>query len=177
MCETCKCVEWAWLDGNRYWSRARMKLNESHANKKITCNRQFSTPFSSLSTVDSFPGANKYNQGWVPLIYLCGAVCLGPEREFSLRFPLSWYHFLRVSSNHVISKIFSLVPEVKSAEKLLHEHEVETTTSFIMYYSYGVGKGKSKVRGASDELWVCNSLTLLLLLLLFFFGKKLEKME
>ena len=23
-----------------------------------------------------------------------------------------------------------------------------------MYYSYGVGKGKSKVRGASDELWV-----------------------
>ena len=41
------------------------------------------------------------------------------------------------------------MPEVKSAEKPLHEHEVETTTSFVMYYSYGVGKGKSKVRGAS----------------------------
>ena len=40
------------------------------------------------------------------------------------------------------------MPEVKSAEKLLHEHETETTTSFVVYYSYGVGKGKSKVRGA-----------------------------
>ena len=68
---------------------------------------------------------------------------------------------LHVSSNHIISKTFSLVPEVKSAEKPLHEHEVETTTSFVMYYSYGVGKGKSKVRGASymnsayeRECWV-----------------------
>ena len=41
------------------------------------------------------------------------------------------------------------MPEVKSAEKLLREHELETTTSFVMYYSYGVVKGKSKVRGAS----------------------------
>ena len=41
------------------------------------------------------------------------------------------------------------MPEVKSAEKPLHEHEVETTTSFVMYYSYGIGKGKSKVSGAS----------------------------
>ena len=40
------------------------------------------------------------------------------------------------------------MPEVKSDEKLLHEHEIETTTSYVMYYSYGVGKGKSKVRGA-----------------------------
>ena len=40
------------------------------------------------------------------------------------------------------------MPEVKSAEKLLHEHELETTTTLVMYYSYGVGKGKSKVRGA-----------------------------
>ena len=40
------------------------------------------------------------------------------------------------------------MPEVKSAEKLLHEHEMETTTSFVMYYSDGVGKRKSKVRGA-----------------------------
>ena len=44
--------------------------------------------------------------------------------------------------------------DVKSAEKQLYEHEVETTTSFVMYYSYGVGKGKSNVRGASDELWL-----------------------
>ena len=41
------------------------------------------------------------------------------------------------------------MPEVKSAEKLLHEHEMETTTSCVMYYSYGVGKDKSKVRRAS----------------------------
>ena len=40
------------------------------------------------------------------------------------------------------------MPEVKSAEKLLHEHEMETTTSFVMYYSYGVGKGKSNARGS-----------------------------
>ena len=40
------------------------------------------------------------------------------------------------------------VPEVKSAEKLRHEHEMETTTSFVMYYSYDVGKDKFKVRGA-----------------------------
>ena len=40
------------------------------------------------------------------------------------------------------------MPDVKSAEKLLHEYEVEITTSFVMYYSCGVGKGKSKVRGA-----------------------------
>ena len=39
------------------------------------------------------------------------------------------------------------MPDVKSAEKQLHKHEVETKTSFVMYYSYGIGKGKSKVRG------------------------------
>ena len=38
--------------------------------------------------------------------------------------------------------------DVKSADKLLHEHEVETTTSFVMYYSDSVEEGKSKVRGA-----------------------------
>ena len=53
--------------------------------------------------------------------------------KFSLRFPLSWYQLLRVSSNHVISKTFSLMPEVKTAEKLLHEHEMETTTSFGVF--------------------------------------------
>ena len=40
------------------------------------------------------------------------------------------------------------MPNVKSAEKLLREHEVETITNFVTNYSYGVGKGKSKVRGA-----------------------------
>ena len=67
--------------------------------------------------------------------------------KFSSRFPISWYQ-LRVSSNRVIYETFGLVPEIKSAEKLLHEHEVETTTSFVTYYSYGVSKAKSKVRGA-----------------------------
>ena len=42
---------------------------------------------------------------------------------------------------------FGFVPNVQSAEKLLREHELETTTSFVMYYNYGVGKGKSPVRG------------------------------
>ena len=42
-----------------------------------------------------------------------------------------------------MSKTFSLVPEVKSDNKLLHEHEMEKTTSFVMYYSNGVGKGNS----------------------------------
>ena len=37
---------------------------------------------------------------------------------------------------------------ISSADELLHEHEVETTTSFVMYYSDSVEKGKSKVRGA-----------------------------
>ena len=41
--------------------------------------------------------------------------------------------------------------DVKSAEKLLYEHEVETTISFVMYYSDSVKKGKSKVRGALNS--------------------------
>ena len=53
-------------------------------------------------------------------------------------------------SSKNIFKTFGFVPDVKSTEKLRHEHEVETTTSFVMYYSYGVGEGKSKVRGASQ---------------------------
>ena len=36
------------------------------------------------------------------------------------------------------------VPDVKSAEKVLHEHELDTTTSFVMYYNNGLGKGKLK---------------------------------
>ena len=35
------------------------------------------------------------------------------------------------------------VPDVKSAEKVLHEHELDTT-SFVMYYNNGLGKGKLK---------------------------------
>ena len=49
-------------------------------------------------------------------------------------------------SSKNISKALSFLPDVKSAEKQLHEHEVETTTSSVMYYCYGVGKSKSKVR-------------------------------
>ena len=40
------------------------------------------------------------------------------------------------------------MPDLKSAEKLLHEHELEITTKFFMYYSHDVSKGESKVRGA-----------------------------
>ena len=54
--------------------------------------------------------------------------------------------YLRTKSSKNISLNF--LPDVRSAEELLHEHKVETTTSFVKYYSYGVGKGKSKVRGA-----------------------------
>ena len=46
-------------------------------------------------------------------------------------------------SSKNISESLSFVPDIGSAEKLLHEHEVETTSSFVVYYSYGVGKGKS----------------------------------
>ena len=46
-------------------------------------------------------------------------------------------------SSKNISETLSFVPDIEWAEKLLHEHEVETTTSFVVYYSYGVGKGKS----------------------------------
>ena len=51
-------------------------------------------------------------------------------------------------SSKNISEILNFVPEVTSAEKLRNEHEVETTTTCVMYYSYGVGKSKYKVRGA-----------------------------
>ena len=49
--------------------------------QKINCNRQFSTPLSFLSTVDSFLRATTYNQGRVSVIYPCGAVFLEPETE------------------------------------------------------------------------------------------------
>ena len=39
---------------------------------------------------------------------------------------------------------FLFVPDVKSAEKVLHEHELDTTTSFVRYYNNGLGKGKLK---------------------------------
>ena len=39
---------------------------------------------------------------------------------------------------------FLFVPDVKSAEKVLHEHELDTTTSFVMHYNNGLGKGKLK---------------------------------
>ena len=36
------------------------------------------------------------------------------------------------------------LPDVKSAEKVLHEHELDTTTSFVTYYNNSLGKGKLK---------------------------------
>ena len=51
-------------------------------------------------------------------------------------------------SSENVSETLSYVTDIESAEKLLHEHDLETTTCFVMYYSYGVGKGKPKVRGA-----------------------------
>ena len=50
-------------------------------------------------------------------------------------------------SSENISETHSDVPDIELAEKQLHEHDVETTACFVMYYSYGVGKSKSKVRG------------------------------
>ena len=37
------------------------------------------------------------------------------------------------------SETFTLESDVKLPEKLLHEYEVETKTSFVMCYSYSVG--------------------------------------
>ena len=63
----------------------------------------------------------------------------------SLYLDISFSVNLRTMSSKNISETLSFVPDIESAEKLLHEHEfeVETTTSFVVYYSYGVGKGKS----------------------------------
>ena len=36
------------------------------------------------------------------------------------------------------------VLDVKSAEKVLHKHELDTTRSFVMYYNNGLGKGELK---------------------------------
>ncbi|CAH3191515.1 unnamed protein product, partial [Porites evermanni] len=44
---------------------------------------------------------------------------------------------------------FLFVPDVKSAEKVLHEHELDTTTSFVMYYNIGLGKVQ-KQKGYND---------------------------
>lgn len=46
-------------------------------------------------------------------------------------------------SSQNVSETFGFVSDVKEAEKLLHEHELETTTSYVMYYNKNVGKGKS----------------------------------
>ena len=56
----------------------------------------------------------------------------------SLYLDISFFVNLRTMSSKNISETLSFVPE-----KLLHEHEVETTTSFVVYYSNGVGQGKS----------------------------------
>ena len=44
-------------------------------------------------------------------------------------------------SFYKISETFGFVPDVQSAEQLLHDHELETTSQFVMYYNYGLGKG------------------------------------
>ena len=59
----------------------------------------------------------------------------------SLYLDISFFVNLRTISSKNISETLSFVPDIESAEKLLHE--VETTASFVVYYSYGVGKGKS----------------------------------
>ena len=59
----------------------------------------------------------------------------------SLYLDISFFVNLRTMSSKNISETLSFVPDIESAEKLLHE--VETTASFVVYYSYGVGKGKS----------------------------------
>jgi len=51
---------------------------------------------------------------------------------------------------------FLFVPDVKSAEKVLHEHELDTATSFVMYYNNGLGKASLNVRSV-------YSLTLLII--------------
>ena len=61
----------------------------------------------------------------------------------SLYLDISFFVNLRTMSSKNISETLSFVPDIDSAEKLLHENEVETTTSFVVYYSYSVGKGKS----------------------------------
>ena len=74
---------------------------------------------------------------------------------FEINFPqnflyivISFFVYFRTMSSENISETLNFVPDIVPAEKLLHQHEVETTTSFVMYYSNSVGKGKSKVRGA-----------------------------
>ena len=67
----------------------------------------------------------------------------GKSNQDSLYLDISFFVHLRTMSSKNISETLSFVPDIESAEKLLHEHEVETTTSFVVYYSYGVGKGKS----------------------------------
>ena len=49
-------------------------------------------------------------------------------------------------SSENVSEALSYVPDIESAEKLLHEHDLEAITCFVMYYSYGVGKDSSEGR-------------------------------
>ena len=73
-------------------------------------------------------------------------------------------------SSENISETFSFVPNVQSAEMLLHEHKLETT-SFVMYYNYGVGKG----RFTSNELWVMAKNGMLYMLGLGYGERNAEK--
>ena len=41
-----------------------------------------------------------------------------------------------------ISDTIGYVADTTSAEKILHDHEVATTTRYVMYYNNGLGKGE-----------------------------------
>ena len=64
----------------------------------------------------------------------------------SLYLDISFFVCLRTMSSENVSEALSYVPDIESAEKLLHEHDLEAITCFVMYYSYGVGKDSSEGR-------------------------------
>ena len=65
----------------------------------------------------------------------------------SLYLDISFFVVPRTMSSKNIPKTF-ICARFKISRELLHEHELEITTKFFIYYSYDVGKGESKVRGA-----------------------------
>ena len=124
MRETCECVEWAWL------SMAAISITRAYEAKWKSRKLKLTGLLFLVY------------QPWILFQWLLDIIKVGfrwsipggDAREYPCHLKRLWDS--------------SFVPDVKSAEKLLHEYEVETTTSFVMYYSCGVGKGKSKVRGA-----------------------------
>ena len=118
MSETYECVEWAWLNDTDIdharnetgfkFSKGRIPWagNGSQADHKRN-NYAIQTRKLSHSIARSAGKSNRINflEGNFPQDYLyLGIVII----------------IIHVSSNHIIPKTFSLVPEVKSAEKPLH---------------------------------------------------------